>query len=253
MDHAGPFMGHMFFILIHAHSKWIEASIVNSTSSETTIKKLEEIFTIHGYPEQLVTDNGTGFTSADIKLYTQNHGILHTFATLYHPSTNGLAERSVQILKQGLRKQEGPIHTKLINLLFYYRITPQTTTGLCPAELLMGRRLHCKFTLLHPDTGKRPKLQEQKLVQVQNPRMRSFEVGEKLYARSFGSNKSWIPVVVKSKTGPVSYWVRANDGQLLHRHLDQDNPYHCNRLHLRTQLRSEGQLRPDSLSNVMQP
>ena len=153
--------------------------------------------------------------------YTQNHGILHTFATPYHPSTNGLAKRSVQILTQGLRTQEGPIHTRLTNLLFHYRITPQTTTGLSPAELPMGRRLRCKFTLLHPDTGKGPKLQQQKLVQVQNPRMHSFEVGEKLYARSFGRNKTWIPVVVNSKTGPMSYRLRTNDGQLLRRHLDQ--------------------------------
>ena len=108
--------------------------------------------------------------------------------------------------------------------------------------------------------------------------MCSFEVGKKLYARSFGSNKGCIPVVVKSKTGLVSYWVRANDGQLLCRHLDQlrkqyqakpdqrdkidldwpygqdqDNPYHCNRLHLRTQLHPGGQLRPDSLCNTMLP
>ena len=42
-------MGHMFLILIDAHSNWIEASIVNLTSSKTTIKKLEEIFAIHDY------------------------------------------------------------------------------------------------------------------------------------------------------------------------------------------------------------
>ena len=51
--------------------------------------------------------------------------------------------------------------------------------------------------------------------------MRSFEVREKPYTRSFGTNKSWIPIVVNSKTGPVSCRVRTNDGQLLCRHLDQ--------------------------------
>ena len=29
LDFAGPFMGHMFLILVDAHSKWIEAHIVD--------------------------------------------------------------------------------------------------------------------------------------------------------------------------------------------------------------------------------
>ena len=50
IDHAGPFLGHTFAIVVDAHSKWNE---VNSTSSEATIKVLCNLFATHGIPEHV--------------------------------------------------------------------------------------------------------------------------------------------------------------------------------------------------------
>ncbi len=44
IDHAGPFMGHTFLIIVDSYSKWIEAVTVPSTSSEATIKVLHTLF-----------------------------------------------------------------------------------------------------------------------------------------------------------------------------------------------------------------
>lgn len=198
----------------------MDGVIVNSTSSETTINKLEEIFSVHGYPEQLVSDNGTGFTSSEFRDYTETHGIRHTLTAPYHPSSNGLAERGVQTLKLGLKKLQGPIPKRLTHFLFHYRITPHSTTGSSPAELLMNRRLRSKLSLLHPGTGQLPKHQQEKVSTSRHSPMRSFKVGEKLYARSFSSNwQYWIPVTVISKTGP--YKVKDSNGQVHRRHVDQ--------------------------------
>ena len=58
----------------------------------------------------------------------------------YHPASNGQAQRAVRIFKQGIEKRkEGSRRTKLSRFLLKYRITPHTTTGVSPAELLMGR------------------------------------------------------------------------------------------------------------------
>ncbi len=46
---------------------------------------------------------------------------------------------------------DGTITTKLSQVLFSYRITPQTTTGLSPAEMLYGRKLRCSMDFIHPD------------------------------------------------------------------------------------------------------
>lgn len=55
----------------------------------------------------------------------------------YHPSTNGLTERTVQTVKHGLKRTPGAtVHEKLLRFLFSYRITPQLTTGVYPSALL---------------------------------------------------------------------------------------------------------------------
>ena len=61
IDHAGPFMGKMFLVVIDTHSKWIDVEIVNSTSAMITIIKIRSLFATHGITEQLVSDNGLGF------------------------------------------------------------------------------------------------------------------------------------------------------------------------------------------------
>lgn len=154
IDHAGPFLGHTYLIIIDAHSKWIEAKIVPSTSSEATIKVLRTLFATHGIPETLISDNGSGFTSQEFQYFMNQNGIRHSRTSPYHPSSNGLAERAVQTIKQGISKLQGPIQCRLDRFLLQYRVTPQTTTGLPPAELLMGRRLRTRLDLIHPDSTK---------------------------------------------------------------------------------------------------
>ena len=44
IDYAGPFLGHMFLILVDAHSKWLEVKQVPSATSSYTIDKLRSIF-----------------------------------------------------------------------------------------------------------------------------------------------------------------------------------------------------------------
>lgn len=56
-------MGHTFLIIVDAFSRWSEAVTVSSTSTESTINVLRKLFATHGIPQQLVSDNGSGFTS----------------------------------------------------------------------------------------------------------------------------------------------------------------------------------------------
>ena len=145
VDHAGPFLGHYFLIVVDAHSKWIEAVRVPSTSSLATINVLRGLFATHGIPTQVVSDNGTGFTSMEFKTFLERNGIRQTLVPPYHPASNGLAERAVQTVKSGLAKMDGIIDEQLHRFLFRYRLTPHSTTGLLPAELLLGRKLRCSL------------------------------------------------------------------------------------------------------------
>ena len=217
IDHAGPYLGKIFLIVVDAHSKWIDVQIVNSTSADTTIAKLHTIFATHGLPEQLVSDSGSGFMSAQFKEFMDRNGIKHILTSPYHPSSNRLAKRAVQMFKSTVSKLEGSINVRLARFLLTYRVTPQTTTGLSPAELLMGRRIRTKLDLLHPDTSKTVSDRQQRSINHKKPR--KFKLGDKLYAKNF-HGKKWIPVTVSKLTDPLSYQVQTDAGIVLRRHVD---------------------------------
>ena len=112
----------MLLVLVDAYSKWLEVRAVSSATAAATIAELRSIFTTHGLPEILVTDNGTCFTSAEFQDFTQGNGIQHIKTSPYHPASNGLAERSVQTLKEYLKKND----TNISRFLFRNRITPHS-------------------------------------------------------------------------------------------------------------------------------
>lgn len=215
IDHAGPFLGHYFLILVDAHSRWLEVYIVPSTSSEATIKVLRHIFSTHGLPHQLVSDNGPSFTSQEFKKFMSLNGIRHSLTAPYHPRSNGLAERAVQTFKNAVKKMEGPLHERIARFLFSYRITPQSTTEQSPSELLMGRRLRSVLDTAHPDFTQ-PSQKEKT-----NSNTRFFKLHDKLFARNYSGKPLWIPVVVCKVTGPLSYHVETVNGIVLKRHADQ--------------------------------
>ncbi|XP_061167547.1 uncharacterized protein K02A2.6-like [Saccostrea echinata] len=65
IDFAGPFLGHMFLIVVDAHSKWQEVIPMQTTTSTKTIITLRNIFTRNGLSEQLVSDNDPQFVSEE--------------------------------------------------------------------------------------------------------------------------------------------------------------------------------------------
>ena len=50
LDFAGPFMGHMYLVIVDAHSKWLDVQIMHSITTEKAIEKLRSVFATHGLP-----------------------------------------------------------------------------------------------------------------------------------------------------------------------------------------------------------
>ena len=153
--HQSPGHGYMWTLQVHFRERpclswWMHtpnASIVASTSSKQAIKALRRVFATHGLPEVLVSDNGTAFTSTEFQTFVKRNGFRHVKTAPYHPASNGLAERAVQTVKEALKKSSGDMEACFILFLFQYRLTPHSTTGRSPAELLLGRqpRSHLDF------------------------------------------------------------------------------------------------------------
>lgn len=89
----------MFLIGVDALSKWPEIQVMTTTTASATLDMLREWFARHGIPEQVVTDNGTQFTTEAFAMFTKMNGIKHVRSAPCHPAKNGLAERFVQSLK----------------------------------------------------------------------------------------------------------------------------------------------------------
>lgn len=93
IDHAGPFMGQIFFIVVDAYSKWLEVSVVPSASAKPAINVLESLFARYGFPRTVVSDNGSAFTSLEfqnfLKLYAIKHITVHHFTRLRTDRPNG--------------------------------------------------------------------------------------------------------------------------------------------------------------------
>ncbi len=149
-DFAGPFCGQMFLIVVDSYSKWIEVIPLTSANSVNTIDSLRNVFATHGLPKMMVTDNGSQFTSSEFQDFMKRNGIKHVCSSPYHPSTNGLAERAVQSFKENMKRLTGSVTQRLATFLFWYRLTPHSTTGVAPAELLLGRRPRSRLDLLKP-------------------------------------------------------------------------------------------------------
>ena len=98
------------------------------------------------------------------------------------------------------------------------------TTGLSPAELLMGRRLQTHLDLLRPDVAQRVERKQQK--ELEKKVLRIFDVGDKLFAKNFQSS-NWMPVTVSEVLGLLSYQVTTSEGIVLHRHVAHLRVRHC--------------------------
>ena len=111
--------------------------------------------------------------------------------------------------------------SRLAQVLFQYRLTPQTTTGISPSELLLGRRPRSRLDMLKPHAAERveKRQSQQKQQHDLRSRERHMEVGTNVFVLNYQGNR-WLPGVIEQKTGPVSFKVRLDDGWI-RRHQDQ--------------------------------
>ena len=167
---------------------------MNSTTTTATIEALRTLFARYGLSESIVSDNGPQFCSSEFAQFCHTNGICHVRVPLYHPSSNGLVEHAIHTFKNGFKKMsDGRVQEKLSRFLFSYRITPQTTTGMSPAELLMGRSLRSRLHLLKPNLSQTVKNKQEQQKLNHDKRAIDFQKGEKVFARNYASiGKKWL-------------------------------------------------------------
>ncbi|KAK7102371.1 hypothetical protein V1264_020601 [Littorina saxatilis] len=128
-----------YLVTVDYYSRYFEVDQLHSTTSSAVIQKLSAHFARHGIPEKLVSDNGPQYSSEEFSHFATTWDFQHVTSSPGYPQSNGLAERTVQTVKNILDKAKTDGHSALLSIL-EYRTTP--VDGLAsPAQLLMGRQL----------------------------------------------------------------------------------------------------------------
>ena len=141
---------------------------MKSTVASKVIESLEEMFSRHGLPESMTSDNGPQFITSEFAAYMEHQGIRHHRVNAKWPQANGEVERQnrsllkrIQIAHAEKKNWKKVLKTYLVA----YRSLPHPTTGVSPAELLFGRKIRTRFPELndvHVEHEVRDKDSEQK-------------------------------------------------------------------------------------------
>ena len=117
---------------------------------------------------------------------------------------------------------EGNIDTRLARFLFHYRTTPNSTTGVSPVELLMGRKLKTHLDKLRPNPASivYGRQQSQVMSHDKQTSERTFYPNDPVLAKNYHCGPAWLPGEVLTG-GPRNYKIKLSNGIVARRHVDQ--------------------------------
>ena len=126
------------------YTKFPVAIPLKRVDNHTVLEALMDVFSVYGFPEELLTDQGSVFTSHLTQLVCKTFGIVKLQTSPYHPQSDGALERWHACLKGMIKRSGGKLSEwdrQLKFLLFAYRDTPHCVTGFSPFALLYGREV----------------------------------------------------------------------------------------------------------------
>lgn len=114
--------GHNYLIISDYYSRFLEILHLPSTTTSHVTQKLKAVFARFGIPNEVVSDNGPQFSSAEFQELAKRLDFKHITSSPHHPQGN--------------------------SHIAGYRPTPCATTRVSPAELLMGRKIRTTLPTL---------------------------------------------------------------------------------------------------------
>ena len=90
-------------VLVDYYSDWIEFDLMRNKTAAEIINLKQKQFARWGIPEEIVTDSGTNYDSAEFSQFCKRQNIKHTKSLPHHHQSNGKSESAVKIVKTLLR------------------------------------------------------------------------------------------------------------------------------------------------------
>ena len=129
-----------------------EAIPLTRHTAQDVAKALGTVFTRFGFPQEILSDQGSDFMSELMQAFLSEFKISQIRTSPYHPQTNGACERFNGTLKSMIKSLTEQFPDSwdeaLPWVLFAYREVPVETLGCSPFELLFGRSVAGPLSLL---------------------------------------------------------------------------------------------------------
>ena len=142
-------------VVVDHFTRYVQAFVTKNHTARTTARVLyNNYFSVFGFPQRLMSDQGTEFCRKVIAAMCSLLGIEKIRTTPYHPQTNGSAERVHQMLQHMIgkldpeKRQKWPAH--IGSIIIAYNSTRSLVTGYSPYYLMFGRRSRLPIDLLFP-------------------------------------------------------------------------------------------------------
>ena len=211
MDIVGPlprsWSGNKYILVLCDYAtRYPEALPLKTIDAEHIAEALINVFAGWGVPREILTDQGSNFTSQLLAELYRLLGVKALRISPYHPQTDGLVERFNQTLKAMLRKtvtEEGKNWDKLLPyVLFAYREVPQVSTGFSPFELLYGREVRGPLDVLRESWEANEKSNESvvsHILSIRERMARMMEMARENEARAKDQQKKWYDRNARSR------------------------------------------------------
>ena len=189
MDFMGPFptssRGNKYIlVMVDNFTKWCEVIPLESQTAEVTAKTaVNEFFCRMGYPDQIVSDQGSNFEAELFRNMCKLLKIHKKRTTAYRPSANGQAERMNRTLLNAIRcfvnKQQNDWDLYLPQIASALRATVNRNTGFTPNRLMLGREVATPAELMYPGHPQKKVIVEEFLKNLDDKMSEAHETARK--------------------------------------------------------------------------
>ena len=235
-----------YLVVVDNLTKYWDIEELSEISAQSVVLQTKKIFSRHGVPEFVISDNGPQYISQEYKRFAEEWNFQHYTSSPHYPKGNGTAEAAVKQAKRILKLSNDPWLA-----ILEQRNTPDELAS--PNEKLISRRtrttLPIKPELLEPcviptltivkATVKKKQQNKRYYDKVSKP-LPPLVVGEHIRAKiKPKSSPCWSRGTVVSKQSDRSYIVESNGRQ-----------YRRDRFHIR-KARELPNILPSKLPNVL--
>ena len=213
-------------LMVDAFSRKIWCHYLGTdTTAATTCAVLFNWFCAEtGSPTTLVSDNGPQFTSKFFENKMKIWNIKHVLSPPYHPQSNGLAERGVQLVKDRLKKMDVSnkaidLYVSLAQICKVHGLTPHSSTDRCPYELIKLGSLPSLFPKLTAGMTEKSELTVTRHCASNLKKRKSFSEGDLVIVYD-NFTKLNYDAEISEVVGTNNYIVKCDNG---FKHVSGDN------------------------------